>query len=334
MTLEQLSDSLSRPLTIDAVPPDNSAPWYVQLMLGICAWFAGLLLLSFILVAVVGAARGGDQWAVTIVLGVIGCGGSALIYRAISETSAFGSQFALAMSIAGQLGITIGLAGSGGPQPTLWGMLVVELAMIAAVQNRLHRVLVTMFAVVAWALAMTFLLNGDLPGIELWSRRSETVYSVAPTAVVSWFAIWAPVAFAAFWLVKNEARWMSAGYEAWLRPITAGLLAAIAIVPLATHPATFWLAIGFGSRSHFANGAGATALWPLLAMLLAILSLALSFTIRNRALMGVAILFALLEIGSFYYVLGTTLLVKSIIMIVLGCTLLGAAQYLAKERAA
>jgi len=64
-----------------------------------------------------------------------------------------------------------------------------------------------------------------------------------------------------------------------------------------------------------------------------LLALTLSFAIRNRVLMGLAIIFALLEVGGFYYVLGATLLVKSIIMVVLGIALLGTAQFLGKESA-
>ena len=47
--------------------------------------------------------------------------------------------------------------------------------------------------------------------------------------------------------------------------------------------------------------------------------------------MGVAIIFGLLEIASFYYVLGATLLIKSIVMVVLGAILLGAARWVARE---
>jgi len=59
---------------------------------------------------------------------------------------------------------------------------------------------------------------------------------------------------------------------------------------------------------------------------MALFSLALSFTLRTRALMGVAIVFSLLELSAFYYVLGTTLLIKSIIMLATGAASLVSAR--------
>jgi uncharacterized membrane protein len=108
------------------------------------------------------------------------------------------------------------------------------------------------------------------------------------------------------------------------------VVAALSVAPLATHPASFWMALGLGSSRELSDGAnGVTALWPLLAMFLALLGLALAFAIRNRPLMGLAIIFGLLEISSFYYVLGTTLLMKSMVMAALGVALLAAAHWLA-----
>jgi uncharacterized membrane protein len=88
---------------------------------------------------------------------------------------------------------------------------------------------------------------------------------------------------------------------------------------------------GSSTRDLTDGEVAGTALWPFLSILLALLALALAFAVRNRPLMGVAIIFGLLEVSSFYYVLGTTLLVKSIIMLVLGAALLVSARVLARE---
>jgi uncharacterized membrane protein len=331
MTNEELSEALAK---VNPVAAENRSPWYVQVMLGVCAWIAGLLLLLFVVLTVVAGSHG-ESWGVLLTLGVMACAGSALMYRAVNEASAFGSQFALAMSIAGQTGVTVGLGGLAGPRAALWGMLAVEIAMILAVRNRLHRVLVTVLAVMAWALAMHDVLFRDIPGVSLFSRQHEVVYDSSALPVVLWIAMWTPIAYGAFWLVRNEAQWMAAGRERLLRPVMQGLVAGLSVAPLATHPSTFWMAMGMGPTQIVRDGsAQATALWPLLAMFLAILAVALAFTLQNRALMGLGILFALLEIGGFYYVLGTTLLVKSLIMIALGVVLLSVAQVFAQEPAA
>jgi uncharacterized membrane protein len=64
-----------------------------------------------------------------------------------------------------------------------------------------------------------------------------------------------------------------------------------------------------------------------------LLALALGFALRNRALMGLAILFGLLEVSCFYYALGATLLVKSIVMLLLGVGLMAAARFSRRRQA-
>src|ERR1051325_856320 len=315
-------------------PASNPAPWYVQVMMGVCAWIAGVLLLSFVVVGV-GAVlfRGRDDWAGILVLGIAGCGGCAAIYALVAGTSIFSTQFALAMSIAGQFGIAIAFGEMGGERVAFWMMMVLELVLTVVVRNRLHRVLTSMGVVVAWALATHELLFGKLPGISIsFSAPSPDVYNISALSVILWLIVWVPVACAGWWLVTHESQWMAAGNEELLRPVTHGLLAALSIAPLVTHPATFWMALGLGSTHELTDAApGATALWPLLAMLLAVLAMALAFAIRCRPLIGLAIVFGLLEVSAFYYVLGTTLLVKSIIMVLLGAALLASAEWLAME---
>ncbi len=342
MTLSELSHALAargliaegQELAVEPGADGSSSPWYVQVMMGVCAWIAGLLLLLFLILALEGILfRGGDHWGLVLVLGAVTCLAAALLYATIDETSAFGNQFALAMSCAGQIGIAVGLGDMGGARTALWGMVVVELVLIAAMRNRLHRVLSCMGAIIAWALATHEILFHELPGIVIWGSASQPEpYQTSLESAVLWLVVWAPVAYATYWLVAHEAHWMAAGRENLLRPVTYGLIAGLSIAPLATHPATFWMSLGFGTTRDFTDGShGATALWPLLAVFLAMLALALAFAIRNRPLMGVAILFGLLEVSSFYYVLGTTLLIKAIVMMVLGAGLLASARWLATE---
>jgi hypothetical protein len=341
MTVSELSEALAargliaegQELSIGPATPGDVSPWYVQVMLGACAWFAGLLLLSFVIVAMFQMFfRDHENWWSILIVSAGICGGAAFLYTAVDARNAFGDQFALAMSIAGQTGIAVGLGGMGNARLAIWGMLVVELVLTVAVNNRLHRILTSAAAVIAWALATHEFLFGELPGVSIWGSSRPAVYQTSALSIVLWLVVWAPVAYAAYWLVRNEAQWMSEGREMLLRPVTYGVLASLSIAPIATHPATFWMSLGLGSTRDFSDGSpGVTALWPLLAMFLAILALALAFAIRSRPLMGVAIVFALLEVSSFYYVLGTTLLVKSVIMIALGAVLIASTFLVARE---
>jgi hypothetical protein len=338
MTVSELSAALTtrgliteeKPLAVDTTPREPASPWYVQVMMGFCAWLAGLLLLGFAVALLEDVLfRGHDNWGVLLVLGIIVCGGAVGLYSTVSQNSAFGTQFALAASFAGQTGIVVGLGGMLGVVAALWGMTILSLVLIVAVSNRLHRFLMAVCAVIAWTLAWR-----ESVSRALRSAFEEAVaggYHLSFISIVLWMVEWGPVAFAAWWLVRHEADWMADRRDNLLRPVMHGAIAALAIVPLGTHPATFWLATGL-ERHGLADGSyGWAALWPLLALLLAVLALALAYTVRNKALMGLAIVFGLFEVGSFYYVLGITLLMKSIIMIVLGAGLIGWARWLATE---
>jgi uncharacterized membrane protein len=341
MTVSELSQALAvrglmaedQQLTIAPAPPENDSPWYVQVMLGACAWFAGILLLAFVILALFEAFfRNHENWWAIVIISACTCAGAAFLYAVVDAQSTFGDQFALAMSIAGQVGIAIGLGGVGHFRLAVWSMVMVEVALTVAVRNRLHRILTSAAAVFAWAMATHEILFRELPGVSIWGAAQQNVYQTSLVSVVLWLVVWAPVAYAAYWLVSNEARWMAEGHETLLRPVTYGALASLSIAPLITHPATFWMALGLGSAREFRDGSpGVTALWPLLAMLLSILALALAFAIRNRPLMGLAIVFGMLEVSSFYYVLGTTLLTKSIIMIVLGVVLIASTRLIVTE---
>jgi len=75
------------------------------------------------------------------------------------------------------------------------------------------------------------------------------------------------------------------------------------------------------------------AIWPLLSALAALGALAAAFALGSRGLMGICILAALVHMSHFYYAMGTTLLVKALIMMVMGVACLVGARYLPRERA-
>jgi hypothetical protein len=306
----------------------NTSPWFVQVLVGFSAWLAGLLLLAFIIFEFRDTLLREESWGILIAIGVIGCGGAAGLYATAGSRSQFAAQFALAVSIAGQSAIALGLGERDGERAVFWGMLVLEIVLVLVVKNRLHRFLSSLGVVTAWALAMHDAIFGDLP----WSRVyvSAQQSSQVLVSILLWLLVWAPVAFAAVWLLRTEASWMARGREALLRPVTHGVIAALSIAPLASHPGGFWFVLGLHSRAEV--DAGWVALWPLLAALLALVALALGFALRNRPLMGLAIVFDLLEVSFFYYAWGTTLLVKSIVMLVLGAGLLFAAQLFRRAR--
>jgi hypothetical protein len=302
---------------------DRGSPWYVQAMMGLCAWIAGLLLLAFVVLVLNETLfRGRDNWDVVLILSTILCALAGLVYQVTKKKGAFLDQFTLAMSIAGQVGILVAVgAMSKSARPVLWAAVALEIAMVAVMRNRLHRTISSTAAVIAWALAIHELAFPK----QIFGLSHEAVAGNDSVVlqILYWLLVWCPVALAAWWLVRRDAAWMSAGRDELCRPMTHGLLAALAIAPLATHPVDFWLAMGMNTGVMASGSLSAIPLWPFMAALLALLSLGLAFELRSRALMGVAIVFSLLELSAFYYVLGTTLLIKSAIMLAMGIALLG-----------
>jgi hypothetical protein len=298
-------------------------------MIGFGAWLAGLLFIIFL--AVITMSSGRDHWQTPLILGVLLCVTAGVLFATIAARSLFVSQIALALSFGGQVGIAVGLGMSdGGAKVLLWGMLLVEIALVLAVNNRFHRFLSVLAAVVFWAFAMDELLLKDSPGGWAFSLKSSQAAQGpdVPLSLAVWLLVWTPVIIGAVWLAKNESTWMAQGNEAVLRPVVNGLIAALAMVPLALLPNVFWIALDFRANSSFSDANSLVAPWPLFGALLALLSLALAFTFRNLPLMGLSVIFALLEISSFYYVLEVSLLMKSLIMILLGAILLGGARTL------
>ena len=74
-------------------------------------------------------------------------------------------------------------------------------------------------------------------------------------------------------------------------------------------------------------------LWPLLGALAALFAAYCAFLLRTRALIGLAIAGALLHISQFYYVLGATLVMKSLIMLADGGACLAAAWVVRRVQA-
>jgi uncharacterized membrane protein len=74
-------------------------------------------------------------------------------------------------------------------------------------------------------------------------------------------------------------------------------------------------------------------MWPLLDVFAALVAALLAFRVRSNALVGTAIAAALIHVLQFYFLLGTTLLTKSLIMLGVGALLLGGGLVLRRQAA-
>jgi hypothetical protein len=190
--------------------------------------------------------------------------------------------------------------------------------------NALARAIAAFFACIAWALAIRFAWWGE----GNWDALRAQV-SLAP-AIVGWFVIWIPIAALAFAALAAEPQWMAHDARRIVRPALGGLLLALTFGTFASVPFdafdVFW-------RSSSEPHTNWLVLWPLLNVAAALAAGFGAFRLRSTALVGVAIAAALLHVVQFYYVLGTTLVIKSAIMLIAGAVLLGAGILLRRREA-
>jgi len=325
-----LNELQSRGLASDAqadahtAAPDASTthdrPWYIGLLLGVSGWLAGVFLLGFVALlfqphkapeaAFAGAVLLAAAWG---------------LFKADRE-GAFVTQLALALSIAGQCLMLFAMnehARSLGPIAASALLLQIVLALV--MPNPLHRTLSTFFATIAWALTVRFALFGEP---EFWHADREVIASLGQS-LGGWALAWGPVGAGIALLMRNEPGWMARGWQPVARPVLTGLIVGLAFATVASQPFESFRWFGAGPAQQ-----NWLALWPLLSALAALGGIAAAFALHSRALLGACALAVLLHVSHFYYELGTSLLLKSLLMLAMGGAMLLAARWFAQgERA-
>lgn len=287
-------------------------PWYIGLLLGVAGWFAGVFVLIIAgLMFMPHSAAGGFPIAVVLLVAAFG------LFMADRE-GVFVSQLALSLSIAGQFALLFSVYDLFFKRmDSLAGMafaaLVIQLALAAVMPSRLHRTMSTLFACAAWAVFVRYGL-WDEPA---WSSaRHKAAAPTLPMALLGWFVAWVPVG-AALGYVLRARKWA---------PIATGLILGLAVGTLLSQPLeTFTLWGPPDARGSWLS------LWPLLSALASLGALAGAYAMGNRGLMGICVVAALLHMSHFYYAMGTSLLVKSLVMLAMGAACLAAAHSLERR---
>lgn len=117
---------------------DTITPWYIRTMLGIAGWIGALFLLGF-----VGVGFDFVMKSVTasLLVGAMLCGAAATLFR-VKPGNDFASQFAFAVSLAGQALILTGFVQEWPSHFNLIAIMMaaVEAALFLLIPNLLHRV--------------------------------------------------------------------------------------------------------------------------------------------------------------------------------------------------
>jgi hypothetical protein len=339
VSAREIWDRLAAERLVDGEPPPREpaqSPWYVRAMLGIAGWIGALFLLGFVGSAFYFVI---DDSGSALIAGASCCAGALLLYRS-RRGKDFADQFALALSLGGQVLLIVGLGGflSSSDPPFYLAIAAIEAGLALAVPNFLHRVLTAAGAAAALALAVVQL---SLHGIATPLLCAAIVWVwIEPGRWARSGRLWRPVGYGlvlALLLVETfrlvgATQWLGLGRTApgWMevhgpllgRGLAAGLLVAVAVFlskregHAAASPVTLAAAGGALLLGLFSLGA------PGLAS--ALLVLLLGFAAGNRLLMAVGVLGLFGFAGHFYYSLHSTLLAKSGLLAATGLCLLAA----------
>ena len=304
----------------------GATPWYVAAMVGFAAWIASIFLLVFLGIAVSGLFREGGGM---IMLGVVLCAMSVVAMRV--RRSVFVEQMALAVSLAGQALIGVGIVGGEWRSPGAWLVFAaVEATLVALGPLYVHRVLATLVAAYAVRFALAHAgLGGLFPAliagafVLAWASPARNdglrlpvtaglalaALLVVPASLVDIFA-WGgrgkpavPTSFA--WIATLAlAGVLLATVARLLREMGAGFQSRPAVVALA------------------AAAAAALAAAPMPGLVVALIVLLVAFGEGRRALMGLAIAGMIGALVHYYYALDATLLEKSGALLATGVVLI------------
>lgn len=322
------------------------SPWYVRVMLGIAGWIGALFLLGFVGAALAFVMEGA---AIAIVIGAACCGAAFALFR-IFEGNDFAEQFALAVSLVGQVLLIIGF----GQFLTMGGasfylaVAATQAGLALAVPNFLHRLLATSGAAVALALAINQMALHGLAAPLLCAGLA--LVWLDPKLWAGRGALWRPVGYGLVLALLLVETFRLFGAEYWLgqgKETTGGLALYGPLVGRSLTAAVLvWAAVALSRREGYAPAhptslsvAGAAILFGLLSLLApglasATLILLLGFAAGNRLLAALGILSLLGFVAHFYYSLHASLLAKSGILAVTGLCLLAAHFVLARRPAA
>jgi hypothetical protein len=312
----------------DRNPPARGVerPWFVALLQGVAGWLAGIFLLSFI-----GLMFRPDSTVVIFGIGALLLAGAWVLYRA-DRNAVFLDQMALAISIAGQFAVAWGILKdhlSG--LPIAATLLALQVFVLLVMPNKIARTLAALLATIAWTFTVRFLMR---PG-SAEQMLFDFEHSASPLAFgvwtmpIGWVITWLPPLALVVWLLRNEAGWMSSGLRSLARPLLTGALLGVALGGMAAEPVTMF---ALGSESIGMRFSW-WALFPLLSVGLAMFAAWGAYRVRSAGLLGFAVVAALLHLSRFYYLYGTTLMWKSVIMLTLGALLLWAGLALRKHEA-
>jgi len=311
-------------------PPagELESPWYVRLMLGMAGWIAALFLLLSVGLGLAWIIRS-EQASFYTGLSMLGLAWL-LLWK--FRTQDFTTQFALAVSFAGQVLFAFGVFGVFGTElesTAAWIIMTLSQATLALVMpNTIHRLWSAMAATISFYMLLYSLhLAAIAPAIILaaaawaWPRLGGAVRPVAYGLLLA--LVMMDVAGGALQPLAE----MNVGLEmqTLLAPWLGDLLTGAVLLGVV------WTLLRRG-RAAFSRPLTITVLAAVILLVLVsfkapglcvgVCIIVLGYAHGNRILTGLGMAALLVYVSSYYYTLEETLLVKSQVLAVSGVVLL------------
>ena len=320
------------------VPPrsEQASPWYVRVMLGIAGWIGAFFLLSFVGVALAFVTRSATA---QLAVGALACAAATMLFRAAARSDFF-AQFALAVSLAGQVLMAIGVGELLHPWERSWQPVAALIAIQQAVlfllvPNFIHRVWTAWSASYAALMALGEAFIHFAPAlaaaafIGVWLREFQHPRQASLLRAAGYGLAITTLLCAVLSASLTQALIWGAGFDAsgarqawwWVNGVAAGAVLWVGVIALLRREG---LPLGSGpARSALAGAlviAAASLKAPGLAPATAIL--VVGYANGNRVLAGLGVLALLAYLSHYYYALQATLLEKSMLLAAAGAAVL------------
>ncbi|MFN2567216.1 MAG: DUF4401 domain-containing protein [Gemmatimonadaceae bacterium] len=336
---------------------DTTPPWYARVIAGFGAWVATGFLVGFLFLADIV-----DEETRAIIVGALLVIGAVLLRRLAAADDEFKRQLALAVSLAGQVLVIVGVMGETKSAATAGLVaLAMSIVLVPLLHDQAHRFMSGLIGSIAAIAAMADLklawtvtsvaTLGDVVvrGSELaalavvavtayvWRadlrrRSGELAEMLEPVGYGTIVALFGVLLFSSLFAIADDLvrGSQSTRPNAWhLGPATtAGITAALVALELAIFKERRVKA----PSEAFVVAVVASLLLGVLTLstpgvIAAVTVLTLGFDRRNRILIGIAVAFLVKFSSAYYYSLRMTLLEKSIVLVASGLLLLAARAY-------
>lgn len=316
-----------------SVPESDTidSPWYVKVLLAFSGWLAALFLLGFI---GVGFQFVIDSSTVSFIIGAAMIGGAFAILKI--PKNEFFEHVGLAVSLAGQGLLVWGMVNiSNAHDETVWLLVAFMQIMLAAfMPNFIHRVFSSFTAVFCLAMALTFMgvpyvfgsvvlfLASWLWLIEFdYPEHMRKIRAIGYGLVMALTVLKGSAHFGGLTLWRYAHNSQESLGQLWMGELLAGAVMLYVVWKLLLRCGQIVLG-RFGITAMVGTLAlGITSL-EVPGLTAGMVVMLLGFSGSNRVLLGLGIVSLLFYISSYYYLLDTTLLVKSQTLVVVGLVLL------------